>query len=712
MNLIIVESPTKAKTIKGFIGKSYRVESSYGHIRDLPKSKFGIDVEHDFEPQYVIPTKSRKTVKALKKIADDSDTVILATDEDREGEAIAWHLTHALKLEQEKTKRIAFHEITEKALREALKKPRSIDVNLVNAQQARRILDRLVGYELSPFLWEKIRSGLSAGRVQSAALRMIVDREREILDFKPEEYWTIEAELQALKAGAKPFKANLTKINEKTLGKFDVKTKKEAEKIVGDLKKALCKVVKVEIKEIKRNPLPPFTTSTLQQTASLRLGFSTKHTMMLAQSLYENGYITYMRTDSLNLSEESLANAHKFIKENFGEKYSETRRFKTKSKLAQEAHEAIRPTNPALTPEKLGKKTDERQAKLYKLIWSRFLASQMSSALFDAAAIEVSATGDKRQGTNYILRASGSVLKFDGFLKIYPMKYQEAELPDVRQGENVAIISVTPVQHFTEPPPRYSEAALIKALEENGIGRPSTYAPTISTIVERGYVEKNEQRRLAPTEIGTLVNDILVKHFPEIVDLQFTAKIEKELDEIAAGQKEWVPVIREFYTPFKKHLAQKYEEVEKHVEKTDKTCPECENPMVIRYGRFGKFYACSRYPECKHTEPLEEDKEIMKKYKGEKCEKCGGDTVVKRGRYGAFLACSNYPVCKNVKRIEKTTDLKCPKCGMGEVVQRRSKKGRTFYGCNRWPDCDYATWQYPDANSKGQETRDKDKKDK
>ncbi|MBI4119732.1 MAG: type I DNA topoisomerase, partial [Parcubacteria group bacterium] len=472
MNLIIVESPTKAKTIGKFVGKGYEVESSYGHIRDLPKSKFGIDVEHNFAPQYVIPTKSRKTVNQLKKKAASAKMVILATDEDREGEAIAWHLAQALDLQPDKTERIAFHEITDKALRESLKHPRLIDLHLVDAQQARRVLDRIVGYELSPFLWKKIRSGLSAGRVQSVALRMIVDREREIQNFKPEEYWTIAARLATSdKRQETSFEANLVKIGDKTLEKFDIKTKSEAEKIVRDLEQSSFKVSGVERKETKRNPLPPFTTSTLQQTASLRYGLSTKQTMMFAQWLYENGYITYMRTDSLNLSEESLAAASNFIEKKFGKNYAELRRFKTKSKLAQEAHEAIRPTDPSLAPEMMKKKIEVQHQKLYQLIWSRFIASQMSPAVFDATSIKVAAKSKKE---NYSLRANGSVLKFDAFLKVYPIKYKEAELPELKEGEILEPRAITPAQHFTEPPPRYNEATIIKTLEENGIGRPST----------------------------------------------------------------------------------------------------------------------------------------------------------------------------------------------------------------------------------------------
>ncbi|KKU18998.1 MAG: topoisomerase protein [Candidatus Azambacteria bacterium GW2011_GWA2_45_90] len=714
MKLVIVESPTKAKTIKKFLGNDYVVESSYGHVRDLPKSTLGVDVEGDFQPKYVIPVKAKNRVKELKAEAKNAEGVILASDEDREGEAIAWHLVQALGLDEQKVKnkkqkiveRIVFHEITKSAIEEALENPREIDMNLVDAQQARRVLDRLVGYELSPFLWKKIRYGLSAGRVQSAAVRMIVDREREIQKFKPEEYHTISAALRKLEIPnpdiqiPNQFEAMLSKIGEKALKKFDIKTEKEAEKIVKDLEKAEYKIGKIEKKETQKNPSPPFTTSTLQQTASLRYGYSTKQTMMLAQQLYEGvdigeegstGLITYMRTDSLNLSEESLDKAKNFIAANFGENYIFTRRFKTKSKSAQEAHEAIRPTDPARAPESVKKFLNPKQYRLYSLIWNRFIASQTAPAIFDSTAVEVGA----KSGTDYVLKAKGMTLKFDGFLKIYPLKFKEAQLPELSEKENVELVKVDAERHFTEPPPRFNEASLIKALEENGIGRPSTYAPTITTILERGYVEKDQNRRFTPTEIGILVNDMLVEHFPQIVDVQFTAKMEEELDEIAQGKMKWTPVIRGFYEPFKENLTKKYKDVEKAIEKTDKKCPKCGGDIIVKFGRFGKFYACSRYPECKHTEPLEEEKEMAKQYEGEICEKCGSPMALKRGKFGAFLGCSKYPECSNIKKIEKTTGVKCPKCGVGEIIERRSKRGRVFYGCNKYPDCDFALWNRP-----------------
>jgi len=601
MKLIIVESPTKAKTISRFLGKNFKVESSYGHIRDLPKSTLGVDIENNFEPTYVIPAKSRKVIGGLKKESKKSEEVILATDEDREGEAIAWHLLQALKLKN--PKRIVFHEITKSALENALKNSRSIDMGLVDAQQGRRILDRLVGYKLSPFLWKKVFRGLSAGRVQSVAVRLIVDREREIEKFLPQEYWDIIANLKSqilnLKNGG--FEAILV------LDKFAIKTKTEADKIIKDLAGVEYKVENVEKKEVRRLPRPPFTTSTLQQEAANRLHFSSKQTMLIAQQLYEQGLISYMRTDSLNLSEDSLKSARKVIDNNFGKEYSlvESRRYKTKSKFSQEAHEAIRPTNPENEPEKIsGEKLNESHIKLYDLIWRRFIACQMKEAIFDSTAIDIKAK-------NYTFRANGQILKFDGFLKVYQMKFEEAELPELKKGEILKLLKLTPNQHFTEPPPRYSEATLVKALEKYGIGRPSTYAPIITTIQDRNYVNKNEQKRFVPTKTGVIVNDILVEHFPEIVDIQFTSRMEEDLDKIAEGKAKWEPLIKDFYEPFNKNLERKYIEVEKRKveKKTDEICDKCGKPMVIREGKFGEFLACSGFPKCKNTKTLRAQKE-------------------------------------------------------------------------------------------------------
>ncbi|MEK7147230.1 MAG: type I DNA topoisomerase [Patescibacteria group bacterium] len=644
-SLIIVESPTKAKTISRFLGKEFKVESSYGHVRDLPKSKLGIDIEKNFEPQYIIPKKAQKNATNLKKEAGKSAEVILATDEDREGEAIAWHISKILG-EDKTTKRIVFHEITETAIENALKNPRPINFDLVNAQQARRVMDRLVGYKLSPFLWQKISRGLSAGRVQSVALRLIVEREKEIRNFKPEEYWTVTALLEknsADSAEPKNFEAHLVKINSQPVPKPGIKNKEEADSIVDDLKKSEFKVLKAEKKEARKNPLPPFTTSTLQQEAVKKLGYSSKKTMFLAQRLYENGLITYMRTDSFNLSRESLVEAKKWINQNLGGDYagSSPRVFKTKSKLAQEAHEAIRPTDVFKKSDDI--KMESADKKIYDLIWRRFVASQLPQAVFSAAAADIEAG-------KHLLRATGTILQFDGYLKIWPQKFQIKELPDLQTGETVKPIKIIPEQHFTEPPARYNEASLIKTLEEYGIGRPSTYAPTISVIQDRYYVAKNEQRRFQPTEMGETVNKMLTEHFPAIVDIQFTVKMENELDEIAEGKKEWPLVIKEFYEPFSKNLEEKYLSVEKEkpkIETTDQKCEKCGKDMIVRNGRFGKFIACSGFPECKNTKSLNQGKS-----------------------FGA-----------------------CQKCGKGEIVKKRTKKGRFFYGCSKYPDCDFAAWK-------------------
>ena len=651
MYLILVESPVKSKTISKFLGKNYQVLATMGHIRDLPKSELGIDVEKRFEPKYIIPLKAKKTAALLKKESQKAEIIILASDEDREGEAIAYHLAQVLNLNGEKPyQRIVFHEITKQAIKEALKNPRKIDMGLVDAQQTRRILDRLVGYKLSPFLWKKVVKGLSAGRVQSVAVRLVCDREKEIENFTPQEYWSIEAELQSRETDAKTeFKALLVKKDGKVIPKLGIKTKNEGEKIIKDLKGAEYKISNIEKKEVKRNPLPPFTTSTLQQEAWKKFHWPAKFTMRNAQGLYEKGHITYHRTDSLNLSEMSLFSAKKFIIENFGKNYwtGFLRKYKTKAKGAQEAHEAIRPTYPNKEPDKLKLKIklEDNQFRLYDLIWRRFMASQMSQASFDSTTIDISAK-------EYIFRTTGQILKFDGFLKIYSIKYEETELPSVKKNEILELLKLIPFQHFTQPPGRYTEATLIKILEENGIGRPSTYAPIISTIQIRNYVQKNENKKFQPTEIGTVVNDLLVEHFARIVSLKFTAEMEKDLDEIAEGKKERVKILKEFYEPFAKNLEQKYKEISKQTiaeQKTEKTCPKCGAFLIIKLGRFGKFYACSNFPKCRHTAPLE----------------------------------------------RPSLGIKCPKCGNGDIVEKRTKKGKIFYACNQYPKCDFALWDKP-----------------
>ena len=559
MKLIIVESPVKSKTLSKFLDKEYKILSSYGHIRDLPVRELGIDVEHDFKPKYVIPAKAKKTVKELKESAKKADLIILATDKDREGEAIAWHIIHALKVNKD-YQRIVFHEITKRAVVKALKNPGKIDMNLVNAQQARRILDRLVGYKLSPFLWKKVVKGLSAGRVQSVAVRLIIDKEREIKAFKPEEYWSVEAKLRQIRNQKSQieFIAKLIKKDGKTIPKLGIKTKKEADQIIKELQGAEYKVVNIESKETKKHPSPPFKTSTLQQIAASKFRFSAKQTMRLAQQLYESGRITYHRTDSLNLSAEALKNAREFIKNEFGEKYllDKPKAYKTKSKGAQEAHEAIRPTRASRHPDQVKKYLDKKQYKLYDLIWKRFIASQMTPAILNATAIDISAK-------NYLFRLNGSTIKFDGFLKIYPIKLKEVVLPLLTKEEILELIKLISEQHFTKPPARYTEASLIKTLEEYGIGRPSTYALIISAIQERGYTEKDEQKRFIPTEIGFIVIDLLKEHFPKIVDVKFTAYLEEDLDKIARGKQNWLKILEEFYQPFQENLDKKYEKVKK-----------------------------------------------------------------------------------------------------------------------------------------------------
>lgn len=708
--LVIVESPTKARTIGRFLGNDYEVISSYGHVRDLPKSKLGVQVEKNFEPIYSIPPKAKGAVSEIKKTASKSKEVILAADEDREGEAIAWHITQALDQEDVKNekkskkinfKRIVFHEITEKAIKNALKNPRELNMNLVDAQQARRVLDRLVGYELSPFLWRKIKYGLSAGRVQSVAVRLIVEREREIQKFKKDEYWTIELEISK-KSNKVQFKAKLRAIKGKVLGKMDIKSETEAKKICKNLENKNFFVKDLTKKETNRYPSPPFTTSTLQQEAARKFGFSAKQTMLIAQRLYENGFITYMRTDSFNLSNDALSQSLSVIEKLFGKEYSlpEPRRYKNKGKT-QEAHEAIRPTNiNKKNGEELGIK-DNNQKKLYEIIWKRTIASQMQNAVI------IQTTADLESAEKeFILRSSGQKIKFDGFIKVYTEGKDEKDedengttIPDLEKGEEIDIKKINPNQHFTEPPPRYNDATLVKALETNGIGRPSTYAPTLSTIQERDYVNKTE-KKYHPTEIGVVVNDILVKHFPEIVDIGFTSKVEKELDEIAEGQKNWVEVCRDFYTPFKDHLSKKENTVEKYKELSDTPCPHCGEKMIFKFGRAGKFLACPD-PESKITLPAPEEaekiKELSEKTKDEKCPNCKGKMDVKKSRFGFFLKCKKYPECKTTSKILNRIGFKCPSCKEGDMVERKSRgRGKTFYGCSKYPDCNFVANKKPE----------------
>ncbi|MDD3777780.1 MAG: type I DNA topoisomerase [Patescibacteria group bacterium] len=696
MDLIIVESPTKAKTISKFLPKDYKVESSFGHIRDLPVKELGVDIENNFEPHYVIPAKAKKTIANLKSLTKKANKVILASDEDREGEAIAWHLSQALSLKN-KSNRIVFHEITKDAILEALSNPRDINSNMVDAQQARRVLDRLVGYKLSPFLWKKVTKGLSAGRVQSVAIRIIVEREREIQKFISEEYWTISADLKTLNGDI--FISNLIKKNDKTLGKLELK-ESTAKQIEKDLKSALFKIIKIEQKESKKNPLPPFITSTLQQTANRYLGYSAKQTMTLAQKLYEKGYITYMRTDSLNLSSKFTNAANYWITNNLGKEYNGNKNsFINKNKNAQEAHEAIRPTEVEKTPEIIGEKLESGESRLYKLIWQRALASQMASAKINSTTIDTIAQGKD----NYLFRANGQVIVFPGYLKIWPEKTKEQNLPVVQRDEKLELIKITTDKHETVPPARYSDAGLIKQMEKHGIGRPSTYAPTINTVITRNYVERDDSKRLKPTEIAFVVNDLLVLHFPQIVDYHFTAEMETGLDMVASGNKKWQPLISEFYQDFADNLENKYKEIKKEeimpIEESNEKCDKCGAPMIIKTGRYGKFLACSAYPKCKNIKSLNKKEEAQKevspqikaleeKYKDQVCDKCGALMKVKVGKYGPFLACSAYPKCKNIKNISDNNvePVTCPICQQGKIVKKISRRG-VFYACDNYPQC-------------------------
>lgn len=715
--LVIVESPTKAKTIGSFLGPEYIVESSMGHVRDLPKSKIGIDVKHDFTPQYVVPKKATEHVAELKKLASKAAEIILASDEDREGEAIAWHIAELFKesgsvKNPEKLKRIVFHEITKKAIAEAIENPRRLDMNLVNAQQARRILDRLVGYELSPFLWRKIRYGLSAGRVQSVAVRLIVEKEREIQNFNIEEYWSIESKFKKDKS-TQIFSARLQVADGKPLGKMSLGNEAEAKKIIAALDGAKYAVGNVTTKQVNRNPSAPFTTSTLQQEAARKLGFSAKQTMVIAQQLYEHGHITYMRTDSLNLSSSAVAQAQEVIKNEFGEKYalSSPRVFTNKSKGAQEAHEAIRPTDLSKRIGSTFSLSDKGQQRLYDLIWKRTVASQMESATVEQTAADIE-TADRR----FVFRANGQVIIFDGFIRVYTegsddqTEDEENTLPPLSSGEKVLAKEILPYQHFTEPPARFTDATLVKTLESAGVGRPSTYAPTLSTIQEREYVEKID-KKYHPTEIGILVNDMLVENFPEIVDINFTSHVEEEFDSIAEGNIEWVKVLKEFYGPFKKHLEEKEASVEKQIEISETPCPHCGKPMLIKFGRMGKFLACPE-PGSKVTQPLPEEaakiKELQEKTKGELCPICGKPMEVKRGRFGYFLGCVDYPKCKGISKIWNKTGFKCPLCldtaerkdKPGDVVEKRGRgRGKPFYACTRFPDCNFVMNKKPETQT-------------
>ena len=713
-NLVIVESPAKARTIERYLGPDFKVLASYGHVRDLPenpgKNKLGVDVEHDFAPEYVISEDRRRHVATIAKAARSADAVFLATDLDREGEAIAWHVAEAANVPPGKTRRVTFSEITEQAISEAFSRPRGIDGNLVDAQQTRRIMDRLVGYTLSPLLWRKVRAGLSAGRVQSVAVRLVVEREREIRAFVAREYWTLEV-LLATPAG-ETFSAALVGIDG---AKADIGDGQTAERHAAALRQARPQVVKVSTRPLKRNPAPPFTTSTLQQEASRKLGFNPKRTMRVAQSLYEGvdtaegrvGLITYMRTDSTAMASVAMNEAKRVIGSRFGLRYAmpKGRTFKTRSKGAQEAHEAIRPTSFRHDPDSLASQLGADELKLYRLIWQRALASQMAPKEMETTTVELAADG-------YELRATATRTIFEGFAAVYTegtddlAEEEERQLPALSEGDQTSVREVTPSQHFTQPPPRFTEASLIKALEEHGIGRPSTYAATISTITDRGYVSVVE-RRLRPEPVGEVVTDLLVEHFGEFVDVAFTARMEEELDEIARGERAWVPLLREFYEPFNALVAEKRAELRRSdftTEESDEVCSEG-HPMVIRLGRNGRFLACSLYPEHRETRPLpgEEQEQPPVEGVGESCPQCGeGELVARRGRFGPFAGCSRYPECDYIRRSGPPPppplafEVECPKCGQGQLVARRARRtGSVFWGCSRYPKCDFTSSREP-----------------
>lgn len=681
--LVIVESPAKAKTIAKYLGKNFKVEASMGHVRDLPKSQLGVDIENNYEPKYITIRGKGELLDKLKKEAKKSDEVFLATDPDREGEAISWHLANILKLDEKEKCRIEFHEITKNAVKNALRTPREINKNLVDAQQARRVLDRLVGYKISPILWRKVKWGLSAGRVQSVALKMICDREEEINNFVAKEYWTILCLLQ--KEGSnKTFQVKLASHKGK---KLEILNKDECDKIINELKQGSFFVDKVKKVSKSRNPLPPFITSTLQQDANRKLNFSTKKTMSVAQQLYEGvdlksygtlGLITYMRTDSVRIAEEAQNSARNYIKDNYGNEYvpSEPRVFKGK-KNSQDAHEAIRPTNVEITPDAVKGILKEDQYKLYSLIWKRFVASQMASCIMDVTSIDIS-------NLDYGLKATGSIIKFDGFMKVYEYSTDEdsenVSIPPLEKGEKLECKTIDGKQHFTLPPPRFSEASLVKTMEENGIGRPSTYAPIISTILERKYVER-EKKTLKPTELGIIVNNIVSEYFKQIVDLEFTANMELKLDNVEEGREDWKHVVDEFYSPLKEAISIAEKEIEKITiedKETDIICEFCGRNMVIKQGRFGEFLACPGYPECKNTKPLIKELDV-------ECPECGGKIQVKKSRKGrTFYGCSKYPECKFVSWFEPVRD-KCPECG-SFMTKRYSKKNGTYLECSN-KDC-------------------------
>ncbi|PYQ14866.1 MAG: type I DNA topoisomerase [Acidobacteria bacterium] len=759
-SLVIVESPAKAKTINKFLGRGFTVKASMGHVRDLPKRTLGVDEKKNFKPTYEVLPGRKKVLDDLKKAATGADAIYLAPDPDREGEAICWHLSEELKKVNKKLHRVMFNEITKRAVLHGIENPEKIDLHKVDAQQARRILDRLVGYKISPLLWEKVRRGLSAGRVQSVALRIIVEREREIQAFKPEEYWSLTATLEG--AEPPPFEAKLSRIGEE---KAELKDGETTNRIADAVRGARWIVTEVEAKEKRRNPSPPFSTSKLQQEAARKLGFTVKKTMMLAQRLYEGvdlgeegpvGLITYMRSDSTRVAPEALSEVRDHILKTHGQDYlPEEPRYYKAGRMSQGAHEAIRPTSLVNTPASVGSFLSRDEIRLYSLIWNRFVASQMNPAVFDVTGVDIQAAGNT-------FRANGQVLRFPGYFAVY-QETPEAKngdsdesrsLPPLEQGQELKLAQLDPKQHFTQPPPRFTEASLVKELEEDGIGRPSTYATILSTLQNREYALK-EEGKFVPTELGMLVTDLLVEHFGDLIDVTYTARMEEELDEIEEGKLKWTEALSEFNSKFVKDLkraSRQMRNVKREETPTDEVCGKCGKPMVIKWGRYGRFLACSGYPECKNTQELatngsEKGTESVEVPEiKETCEKCGGPMVLRKGRFGPFLACSNYPTCRNTKKIQvdkegnitkkpdRILDEKCPNCGKplvvkdgrfgeftacsdyptcryiklkevgvdcprpgcgGKIVERKSRRGKTFFGCNRYPDCNFVTWYRP-----------------
>jgi len=702
-SLVIVESVAKTKTISKFLGKDFTVKSSVGHVKDLPKQRLGVNVDNGFEPEYITIRGKGKVLTDLRKTAANVDQVYIATDPDREGEAIAAHLAEDIKAHNENIRRVRFNEITERAVKQALEHTTPIDENLVVAQKARRVVDRLVGYQVSPILWRTIYRGLSAGRVQSVALRLICEREELIDAFIPEEYWSIAVELKGKRTD--PFLSNLVKIGEQ---KPEIHNEAEAQAINRELRQQTFKVADIKKKKVNRQPAPPFTTSTMQQEAANRLGFTAKRIMAIAQQLYEGielgeegsvGLITYMRTDSTRVADEAIAEVRNYIANDYGLEYlpQTPRKYKLKSS-AQDAHEAVRPTSMRLSPKSIKKYLTPEQYKLYELIWQRFVASQMEAAVYEQTSIEI-------EGGRFLLRTSGSIVVFRGFLQVYDDvkedepnengENQSAVPQNLQIGEALTLLDVHPKQHFTKPPARYTESSLVKELDALAIGRPSTYAMIIGTLLARKYIDK-QGRQLAPSDLGKTVNKILVQNFPQIFNVKFTAFMEDELDKVEAGDKPFLQVVKEFYEPFNKAVIateEKKDTIKDALQEvTEEVCPKCGKPLVIRWGRNGKFMACSGYPECKHTKPLE----ALEKIEGEVCDNCGKDMVLKVGRYGRFLACSGYPDCKTSRPYPIGVACPLPTCN-GKIIERRSKRGRTFYGCSNYPACTFVSWNKPVA---------------